>query len=141
MIASFLVQFEIIFKTPVLTTNRTRRYEARKFDSQLRLLVDELRSIKATLKKCLLCECEIETLAKSWSHQLASLNTSRIKLYRDLVDFFRTIRSSCQSISKTNEQFNDRLFSDNQISNLPIDTFDNILEAEEFNYVKLKVMV
>lgn len=92
------------------------------------------------LKKCLLCECEIETLAKNWSDQLSSLNTSRIKLYGDLAEFFRTIRSSCRSISELNEEFNDKLFSDNQISRLPIDTFDNILEAgETFNYVKLKV--
>ena len=91
------------------------------------------------LKKCLLCECEIETLATNWSDQLASLSSSRSKLYRDLADFFRTIRSTCQSISETNEQFNDKLFSDNQISKLPTDTFDNILVADEFNYVKLKV--
>lgn len=89
----------------------------------------------------MLCECEIETLATNWADQLSSLNTSRIKLYRDLAEFFRTIRSTCQSINETNEQFNDKLFNDNQISKLPVDTFENILEADEFNYVKLKVVL
>ena len=94
------------------------------------------------LKKCLLCECEIETLTSNWSNQLLSLNSSRIKLYKHLIDYFKAIRTSCNKINEVYNEFNDKLFSDNQISKLPINTFDNILEVDDdYNYVKLKVII
>lgn len=77
----------------------------------------------------------------NWSIELSSLNSSRTKLYKDLVDYFKMMRTNCHSISEIYERLNDKLFNDNQISKLPIDTFDNILETDDFNYVKLKVIV
>lgn len=115
------------------------RYETRTFTNQLERLIEELKKTKVLLKKCLLIECELETLTLNWPNRLQSLNANRMKLYADLSDYFREIRKNCNLIDERYDELNERLFSDNQISKLPIDTFDSILDTSEFNYVKLKV--
>lgn len=102
-------------------------------------MLAELRTTRNSLKKCLVAESEIETLNANWATELSSLKASRLKLYKSLISYFRMVRDNCCSMRDDFEEIESKLFSDNQISTLPIDTFDNIIEVDEFNYVKLKV--